>query len=123
MTGQVKEDFISRFGEMGVLVRNGKIEFNTGLLDKDEFLTKSQVFYYYDVNGKQQTLMLNPGMLAFTICQVPIIYITADKQKIVVTKKEGLEEEIDGLAIGTSLSRTIFRREDNIKKIQVLINI
>jgi hypothetical protein len=121
MTGQVKEDFISRFGELGVRVHNGKIEFDTNLLEKNEFLTKSQVFYYYDVMGNLQSEMLNKDMLAFTICQVPVIYIIANKEKIIVTKKDGTEEEIDGIEMRPSISESIFRREDRIRKIQVLI--
>jgi hypothetical protein len=122
MTGQVKEDFISRFGELGVRIHNGRIQFNTILLDKDEFLTKSEVFYYYDVNGKQQTMMLNQGMLAFTICQVPVIYIIGNKQKIIVTMRDGTEKEMEGLEIDSSLSRSIFQREDKIWKVVVMVD-
>jgi len=123
MTGQVKEDFISRFGELGVRIRDGKIEFSISLLDKSEFLTKSQVFHYYDVSGEKQTMILNQGMLAFTICQVPVIYINGEKRKIVVTKKDGSDEEINGFEIGQSMSKSIFQREDKIQKIQVLMDI
>ena len=122
MTGQVKEDFISRFGELGVLVREGKIEFNTTLLNKDEFLKQSQAFNYYDVNCNKQSIMLSEGMLAFTICQVPVIYIIANEQKIVVTKTDGTEEEIDDPRLGTSLSKSIFQREDKISKIHIFLD-
>ena len=37
MTGQVKEDILSRFTEMGVRVANGKTRFNPSLLDEEEF--------------------------------------------------------------------------------------
>ncbi len=122
MTGQVKEDFISRFGELGVIICDGKIKFNTILLNKHEFLTKSQAFNYYNVQGKKQSMMLNPGMLAFTICQVPIIYIIADEQKIVVTTRDGNEEEMEEFEIGDSLSRSIFKREDKIWKVRVMVD-
>ena len=122
MTGQVKEDIISRFGELGVLIRNGKIQFNPGLLNKNEFLNKSQIFRYYDLDSNHQTLMLDTGMLAFTLCQVPVIYIISKDQKIIITKKVGIEEEITGLTLERDLSRMIFRREGIISKIKVLIN-
>ena len=122
MTGQVKEDIISRFSELGVLVRNGKIKFFPGLLNKNEFLTKSQAYQYYDVNDNLQILMLNPGMLAFTFCQVPIVYIISEDQKIIVTKQDDTEEEIDELVIGTTISKSIFQREGSITKVKVLIN-
>ena len=122
MTGQVKEDIISRFGELGVLIRNGKIQFNPGLLNKNEFLNKSQIFRYYDLDSNHQPLMLDTGMLAFTLCQVPVIYIISKDQKIIITKKVGIEEEITGLTLERDLSRMIFRREGIISKIKVLIN-
>ncbi len=122
MTGQVKEDIISRFGELGIIIKNGQIQFNPELLDKDEFLFKSQVFQYYDLKGAYQTLMLNPGMLAFTLCQVPVIYIISKEEKIIITMKDSAEEEIEGLVLRFDFSRMIFRREGIISKIKVLIN-
>ena len=38
MTGQVKEEIITRFGELGLFIKNGKIIFNPYLLKKTEFL-------------------------------------------------------------------------------------
>ncbi|MFZ0391789.1 MAG: hypothetical protein WAN36_15115, partial [Calditrichia bacterium] len=123
MTGQVKEDIISRFGELGVEVREGRIRFNPALLDKNEFLIKSMVFPFYDVNEKQQTLMLSQGMLAFTLCQVPVIYIMANRKMLVITYEDGSEQEVEGLEIGEAVSITIFRREGKITQIQVLMNL
>ena len=122
MTGQVKEDIISRFGELGIIIKNGLIQFNPLLLKKDEFLLKSQVFQYYDLKGAYKTLMLNPGMLAYTLCQVPVIYIISKEEKIIITMKDSAEEEIEGLILRYDISRMIFRREGIISKIKVLIN-
>jgi len=121
MTGQVKEDIISRFGELGVIVRNGNIRFDPSILDRSEFLKKSQEFHYYNVRGLLQTLLLSQGMLSFTLCQVPVIYIDEDKRKIVITKNDDTEEEIDGLVLDAVLSRSIFRHENLLKKIQVFV--
>jgi hypothetical protein len=122
MTGQVKEDILSRFGELGVLVRDGKIYFNTSLFDKNELLEKSCVFEYFDVNSKHQTLMLNPGMLAFTICQVPIIYILAREEKIIITFSDNSEVELEGFILSAGMSKMIFNRENKIVKVKVLVN-
>jgi len=122
MTGQVKEDIISRLTELGVRIHNCQIEFNPVLIDENEFLTKSRVYEYYDVNGRYQTLMLNPGMLAFTLCQVPVVYIISKADKIILTKKDDTEEEIDGHILNQVFSRMIFNRDNNITRIKVLIN-
>jgi len=121
MTGQVKEDILSRFGELGIEVQDGKLSFNLHLLKRSEFLAGPQLFQYYDVNGKLQQLELSTGMIAFTICQVPIIYILAEKSKIIVTKSNGTEEEKAGLELDTNLSAAIFKRTDSVKQIWVYI--
>ena len=123
MTGQVKEDILSRFAELGVQIHDGKIHFNADLLDTTEFLNKSYVFNYYDLKGMKQSMILNPGMLAFTICQVPVIYIKAGNKSIVITRSDGSEQEIKGHSIDKSLSQSIFRRDESILKIQVLMDI
>ena len=91
-------------------------------MEEKEFLIKSQVYRYYDVKGAYQTLMLNPGMLAFTFCQVPVVYIISKEEKIILTKNDGSEEEIEGLVLNEALSKMIFQRDGNISKIKVLIN-
>ena len=56
MTGQVKEDIISRFRELGVFAKQGKIYINTSLINFDEFLKNDETYIYYDVNGKEQSI-------------------------------------------------------------------
>ena len=50
MTGQVKEDILSRFGELGVYVNNGKLLFNPRLLRVDEFLKEPVIFKYTGIS-------------------------------------------------------------------------
>ena len=38
MTGQVKEDLITRLGEMGVAVKDGRLSFRRDLVSRGEFL-------------------------------------------------------------------------------------
>ncbi|MEM6773173.1 MAG: hypothetical protein AAF597_21550, partial [Bacteroidota bacterium] len=56
MTGQVKEDILSRIGEFGVTVANGKIAFLPRLLRRSEFLNSPAVFQYVDVSGRVNQL-------------------------------------------------------------------
>lgn len=123
MTGQVKEDILSRFGEFGVVVRDSKITFIPALLKKGEFLKASKIFDYYDVNNKKQSLTLNQGMLAFTICQVPVIFILAKENTVFVTMKDGSAIEMDGMEIETALSQSIFQRDDTVRVVRVSIDV
>ena len=51
LTGQVKEDILCRFGELGVSVREGCIHFEPRLLRQEEFLSSPATFAYFDVAG------------------------------------------------------------------------
>jgi len=72
MTGQVKEDFLCRFGELGVRVKNGQLYFMPALLRKEEFLTTPQAFNYVDIHLQHHQLSLEKNSLAFTYCQIPV---------------------------------------------------
>lgn len=121
MTGQVKEDILSRFGEFGIVIRAGKICFNPALLSKEEFLSSPQTFTYYDVNNQQETIALDAGTLAFTMCQVPFVFVLANEKNVFVTGKDGNENEMAGYEIDTALSRSIFQRDGNVKQVRVQI--
>lgn len=47
MTGQVKEDILCRFGELGVRVEDGKVTFRPTLLRDDEFLPDGTLTFSY----------------------------------------------------------------------------
>jgi hypothetical protein len=123
MTGQTKEDILARFGELGVRIENGEIHFLSALLKDDEFLSNSKVFDYYDVENKKQTLMLGENMLAFTLCQVPVIYIKSDMDKMIITLRDGSEKVLDGSLLPASYSSQLFQRNNHIIKIHVLMKL
>jgi len=123
MTGQTKEDLLARAGDLGVRVNNGEIGFTSALLNDDEFLKRSKVFKYYDIENKEQTLMLGENMLAFTVCQIPVIYIKSDMEKVIVTLRDGSEKVLDGLVLPAPYSAHVFERNDQIIKIHVLMKL
>ena len=121
MTGQVKEDILSRFGELGVFVSDGQLCFVPGLLRKDEFLTESKVFNYVDVHGRQQSIRLEPKMLCFTYCQVPVVYSIGNTRGIIVARKDGNSEQTKSLKIDEDTSTEIFKRTGEIVKLEVTL--
>ncbi|MBT8494088.1 MAG: hypothetical protein KJO07_13620, partial [Deltaproteobacteria bacterium] len=74
MTGQVKEEILTRFGELGVRVSDGAVKFNLGLLRAREFVASPRSFRFLDVDGQWQELAVPASGLAFTWCQVPFVY-------------------------------------------------
>ncbi len=121
LTGQVKEDIISRMGELGVVIDQGKILFETSLLNEEEILEKKQVFEFYSINEESRKIILNENQLAFTFCQVPVIYSFSDKEEIAVSYENGSVENIKGNSLDRKLSSSIFNRSGEVKLIEVTI--
>ena len=121
MTGQVKEDIISRFGELGVFVLNGVLYFNPCLLRKDEFTKEGRMFHYVTINKEHETFAPLPGSLCFTFCQVPIIYRLADENHLEIEKKDGMLIKENSLQLDLKTSSEIFNRTGEISKITVFI--
>ena len=122
MTGQVKEDILSRFGELGLRVKEGRLCFDFSLLKEKEYLTEPAVFQYFNVQGEQKSIALDPGSLAFTYCQVPIIYKKGAKNALEVYSVEGQLKKEDTLALDFSTTNDIFDRNHKVEKIIVNIN-
>ena len=119
MTGQVKEDILSRFGELGVFVKGGQLSFDPTLLQEAEFLGTPQIFSYLDVEGQAQEVQLPAGALAFTYCQVPVIYQLAESESLAVTFKDGRLEKSETLALDPAASQQLFERTAQIEQIVV----
>jgi hypothetical protein len=122
MTGQVKEDILSRFGELGVFVKNGCLFFNPCLLRKDEFTTQDRMFHYVTIHKEHIAFPPEPGSLCFTFCQVPIIYRLSHENKMEIEKKDGSVETKPSLHLDAETSTHIFNRTGEITKITVYLN-
>lgn len=120
MTGQVKEDIIARWGELGVVVSGGCITFHPLLLRREEFLSAPVTFAYHDVEGRARALLLDAGTLAFTYCCIPIVYHLADTASIRVSSKEATQT-IEGLRLDRRTSSSIFDRAGAVHRLDVSI--
>jgi hypothetical protein len=121
MTGQVKEDVISRFGELGVEVNNGVISFNPEMLRDQEFLETTETFRYVNLSKEKIELDVKKNSLCFTYCQVPIIYSKSSSQKITIDFINGKSVSIQGNELDNESSKSLFDRENIIKQINVSV--
>ena len=121
MTGQVKEDILSRIGELGVMVNKGKLQFKPDLLRKEEFLQKGGSLKYTDLNKQQKELNLEENSLGFTYCQIPIIYKLSEKDNLKVVFNEDSILEYDKLLLDEATSKKVFERTGEINRIIVSI--
>ncbi|MDC0406327.1 hypothetical protein OAM46_04725 [Gammaproteobacteria bacterium] len=122
MTGQVKEDVISRFHELGFYVNDGKITFEPTVLRKSEFIDEEKSFKFVNLDNEITYMDLNANSLAFTVCQVPIIYNLSDKEDIKIIANDGGEEIIDGHQLNFEHSQNIFNRTNLIKAVHVRVS-
>ncbi|MEL6669756.1 MAG: hypothetical protein AAFP08_12350, partial [Bacteroidota bacterium] len=120
MTGQVKEDILSRFGELGVQVLGGQLSFRPRLLQKSEFLQQPASFDYVDVEGEQRTIDLPANALAFTYCQVPVVYQIGHAAEVRMEGENHQETTTDSL-LSKQASDHLFNRSGTISRINVQI--
>jgi hypothetical protein len=119
MTGQVKEDLISRFGELGVHVEDGRLGFCPDLMVESEFLSGPRSFVYYDSEGQELTIELAKGTLALTTCQVPVVVHRDGPMRIELTRADGAHEVSEGLDLDLEASSAIFERRSDIVRLDV----
>lgn len=121
MTGQVKEDILSRFGEIGVKVQSGCYSFHPVVLDNSEFLSESTPFAYYDIHQSKQTIVVEQGCLAFTVCQVLVLYKKSDRASIDIHYENGEIQSIDGNQLDEQTSKEIYTRTGKVRSLTVHI--
>jgi len=119
MTGQVKEDVITRFSELGLWVLEGRLTFQPCLVAPEEFLQQAGTFRYLDLEDRPQSLELEPGTLAFTTCQIPVVIHKDEPPHIQITKQDGSVQRIEGLDLDIATSRAVFERSGTIRRLDV----
>jgi len=123
MTGQVKEDVISRMRELGVNIEAGKIQFDTSLLNQAEFPERDGEFTCMAIDGRTVKIHLSAHQLAFTICQVPVIYSVSDRKEIEVIFNGDEILRIKGDLLDLKSSEMIFNRSGEIKQLKVSVKL
>jgi hypothetical protein len=121
LTGQVKEDIISRFGELGVIVREGRIGLASSMFRRSEMLNQKKDFGFIDVEGVRGVIRLQSDQFAFTLCQVPVVYTRGVREQITIRYTDGTEKITEGCIIDKETSSMIFRRSGAVAKIEFTI--
>ncbi len=117
LTGQVKEEILTRLRELGIFVNNGQIFFNPILLRPSELLVQPEIFTYIAVNGLSNEIELLPGSCACTLCQVPMVIQSGADQQLKIIFSDNSFEEFSGNNLDVETSKHIFERDNHIKQI------
>ena len=121
MTGQVKEEILTRLGELGLRVESGRIIIRPTLLREREWLEHDARFEYLGVGGVEDVIDLPPASLAFTFCQVPVVYHRREPVGARVTLADGTASSSDSLELPEDVSAHVFARSGWVKQIDVLV--
>jgi len=107
MTGQVKEDILSRFFELGIRVENGCFAIKPTILKAKEFI--------------QPKTMSHPDFdvpyLSFTYCSIPFVYLLDGNEGIDIVSETKPMQHINDYKMSISQSNLIFNRNKNLKKV------
>ena len=122
MTGQVKEDLLVRFGELGIKLEGGSLRFAPELLTRDEFTHEPQALTYYDGKGQKTSIPVPAQAIAFTLCHTPVVYqLDAALQSpgIAITSAAGNTRRFEGAVLPPEVTESVFSRSGEIEKITV----
>ena len=98
MTGQVKEDIISRFRELGLRVADGVLHIEPVLLREDEFQN---------------------GELRFTYCAVPFTYRKSSNRQIALRLSNGETVALPDHCIPAEWATHLFARDGVVAEVEV----
>ena len=124
MTGQVKEEVLTRFGELGVRVADGAVAFEPSLLRSREFLADAGTYRCLSLDGTWEDVAVPENGLAFSFCQVPVVYALTESNSegIVATLADGTEDAIESLGLSPDLSAELFDRSGRVRRLTVTIS-
>jgi hypothetical protein len=120
MTGQVKEEILTRFGELGVRVKDGTLSFHPVLLRPRDFRRDPGTYRFFDLDGIARSINIPAGALVFTYCQVPVVYeLNNGDAWIRVTTGDGVSSTEPGSRLDAKTSEIVFARRGEIVRIDV----
>ena len=131
MTGQVKEDLLTRLSDLGVVVADGRIGFVPERVNAGEFLDAPRAFAHVAPDASDRVLELEAGTLGFTLCQVPVVLHRAGDPRVEVTRvevtsveatrAEAPAPEVTGLVLDEETSAAIFDRSGRVSRLDVFL--
>lgn len=122
MTGQVKEDILCRRNELGIRIEEGRIRFDPSLLKPEEWSREAGLFRTIGVDGSELEMQVPQNGLAFSICQVPVLYQAGyDEERMEILYADGGRKQLDGLVLPAADSLSMFDREGRIVGLRVYL--
>ena len=124
MTGAVKEEILARPRELGVHIEDGRVVFDSLLLQSSELLDRAQIWSVRTSDGGEISVDLDAGMLGLTLCQVPVtVAATTGEPSVMVEFADGSAERHRGDRLDAATSAAVFGRTGEVTKIRADVRI
>ncbi len=120
MTGQVKEEVLTRLGEVGISVEDGRIVIRPTLLRSSEW-TPGATFAYRDLAGHWVSIKVPADSFAVTFCQVPVVVHRSNHLAITAHLQDGTEVSGTGGALDADISANVFRRDGRVRLLEAWV--
>jgi len=121
MTGQVKEDLLTRLSELGLVVTEGCLSFRPHLIPESEFLLEPGSLQVIGRDGEVERLELGRGTFGFTFGQVPVIVHRSGAEPRMVATLASSAKTFAGLTLDAELSAAIFAHQGRVRRLDVFL--
>ena len=121
MTGSVKEEILTRLGELGVEVDGRAAPLPPHPARRRGVLEVARRLRVGGWRGEMQQRALKAGELGFTLCQVPVVYRLGPKRGHTVFWSSGTADEHPGRSLDARASRAILGRTGEVAALWVTV--
>ena len=119
MTGQVKEEILTRMVEVGVRFRDGGVNFDPVTLSRRERLAAASVMRVLGFDGAWRDVSIPAGGYGFTLAQVPVVVTVAERAGLTVHRADGSRVEVAGLTLEPALTQQWMARQGEVVQVDV----
>ncbi len=116
MTGQVKEEILTRLIETGVRVRDGRISFSAAPFMREEALPSGTIRSWRNAPGSAE-VEIKEGEFGLSFCGIPIVRSIALPKRLRVFRGDR-ETVVQGAELSAEVSRLVFSRASGITHIR-----
>ena len=120
MTGQVKEDIVIRWRDLGLSCRAGAVRFDPERVDPREWLSSDVAWRIPARENADGGLLVPAGGLGLTWCGTPVIYSPGGhNRRIIVHWRDGRLQVVPGQELPVSIVREIIHRSGEVAQLTV----
>ena len=122
MTGQVKEDIMCRWGELGLRIQKGEIHIDPFFLHDAEFFSEARPTFGKALHDTLYQEEIPANALAFTYGETPVLYHRSNTSRIDVQFSNGTKQSIEGNVIPKEIATELFTRTQVIQRLDIYLN-